>query len=103
MAECLFILILPFAFRKRVSLNNNKAMENTDKSEMQETQAAKREMLTRYYEKHFLQNCGQTPEEFAQRDCGSSIPRDTQSPAGCIPENNLTSRLVLPSTGVWSR
>lgn len=70
---------------------------------MQWTQAAIREMPIRYRERHFLKKGGQTPEQFVQRSCGSSIPGNTQNSAGSNPEHNLTSKLVLLSDRGWSR
>lgn len=82
MPEWLFILVFPHTVRKRVSSNRNKAME--EDYERQWTQAAIREMPMRSCERHFLKKGGQTPEQFAQRSCGSSIPGDTQNSDGWI-------------------
>lgn len=77
--------------------------KNAEEYEMQWTQAATREMPIRYCERHFLKKGRQTPEQFAQRSCWSSIPVALQNSAGCNPERNLTSKLVLLSAGDWSR
>jgi len=68
------------------------------------TQVATRKMVIRKHERHFLKTCcGWTPQQFAQRGYGSSIPRGVQNSAGCNLEHNLTSRLVLPWAEDWSR
>lgn len=103
MPECLFFLLLPYTFRKRVFSNRNKAMEECRRVEMWWAQAVTREMPIQYCERHFLKKGGQTPEQFAQRSCGSSIPGDTQNSASSNTDHNLTSKLVLLSAGDWSR
>lgn len=80
-----------------------KQWKNAEEYEMQWTQAARRETPLRYCERHLLKKGGQTPEEFAQRSCGSSIPGDSQNSAGSNPKHNLSFELVLLSAGNQSR
>lgn len=54
-------------------------------------------MPIRYCGRYFLKKGGQTPVQFAERSCRSSVPGNSQNSAGFNPAHNLTSKLVLHS------
>lgn len=80
----------PYTFRKNISSNRNKVMQECRIVWDAVTEATWATPV-RYCERYYLKKFGQTLEQFAQRRCRSSILGNSQNSAGFNPAHNLTN------------